>query len=109
LNTTARPQVTSLTLESADVAHSFWIPQLSGKTDVIPNRENHMWIDPRATGVFLGNCAEYCGTQHANMLVRLVVDTPEDFEKWVAHQKANAEHPNVQTGRDLFLSLSCVN
>jgi cytochrome c oxidase subunit 2 len=68
-----------------------------------------MWIDPRATGVFLGNCAEYCGTQHANMLVRLVVDTPEDFDKWVAHQKENAEHPNVQPGRDLFLSLSCVN
>jgi cytochrome c oxidase subunit 2 len=109
LNTTAQPKVTSLTLESADVAHSFWIPQLAGKTDVIPNRSNHMWIDPRATGVFLGNCAEYCGTQHANMLVRLVVDTPEDFDKWVAHQKENAEHPNVQPGRDLFLSLSCVN
>jgi cytochrome c oxidase subunit 2 len=109
LNTTAQPKVTSLTLESADVAHSFWIPQLAGKTDVIPNRSNHMWIDPRATGVFLGNCAEYCGTQHANMLVRLVVDTPEDFDKWVVHQKENAEHPNVQPGRDLFLSLSCVN
>jgi cytochrome c oxidase subunit 2 len=68
-----------------------------------------MWIDPRASGVFLGNCAEYCGTQHANMLVRVVVETPEDFDKWVAHQKENAEHPNVQTGRDLFLSLSCVN
>jgi cytochrome c oxidase subunit II len=109
LSTRERPKITSLTLESADVAHSFWIPQLAGKTDVIPNRVNHMWVDPREPGVYLGNCAEYCGTQHANMLVRVVVDSPEDFEKWVAHQKEDAAHPNAQTGRELFLSLSCVN
>jgi cytochrome c oxidase subunit 2 len=109
LNTKEHPMVSSLTLQSADVAHSFWIPQLAGKTDVIPNRINHMWIDPREPGVYLGNCAEYCGTQHANMLVRVVVDSPEDFDKWVAHQKEDAEHPAAQPGRDLFLALSCVN
>jgi len=109
LNTKERPKVTSLNLESADVAHSFWIPQLAGKTDVIPNRVNHMWIDPREPGVYLGNCAEYCGTQHANMLVRVVVDSPEDFEKWAAQQKEDAAHPAAQPGRELFQSLSCVN
>jgi len=109
VNTADKPRFTNLTLESADVAHSFWVPQLSGKTDVIPNRTNHMWIDPRETGVYLGNCAEYCGTQHANMLLRVVVDTPEDFDKWVANQKEDAPHPTAQPGRELFLSLSCVN
>ena len=108
LNTPGHPKVTNLTLESADVAHSFWIPQLAGKTDVIPNRKNQMWIDPREPGVYLGNCAEYCGTQHANMLVRVVVDSPEDFDRWVQQQK-NDQPPRVQPGRDLFLSVSCVN
>jgi cytochrome c oxidase subunit 2 len=104
-----QPKVTDLTLESADVAHSFWVPQLSGKTDVIPNRSNHMWIDPRLTGVYLGNCAEYCGTQHANMQLRVVADSAEDFDKWVALQKQDAAHPGAQPGRELFLSLNCVN
>ena len=106
LNTPANPRQTYLTLESADVAHSFWVPQLSGKTDVIPNRSNHMWIDPREGGIYLGNCAEYCGTQHANMLIRVVVDSPEDFDKWVADQKQMAA---AQQARDTFMSLSCVN
>jgi len=59
---------TFLKLQSADVAHSFWVPQLAGKTDLIPNRENLMWIAPTEPGTYLGNCAEYCGTQHARML-----------------------------------------
>src|SRR6185503_11790655 len=64
---------TALTLESADVVHSFWVPQLAGKTDLIPNRRNAMWVEPYATGTYLGNCAEYCGVQHAKMLLRVVV------------------------------------
>ena len=66
-----------------------------------------MWMDPRVEGTFLGNCAEFCGMQHANMLLRVVVHTPEDFEKWVAVQQeaARRDHP----GRDLFVSLSCIN
>ncbi len=71
---------TYLTLQSQDVIHSFWVPQLAGKTDLIPNRNNYMWIDPREPGVFVGNCAEYCGTQHANMLLRVVAQTPEGFK-----------------------------
>src|SRR5215510_5072636 len=86
----AQPQPTFLKLESADVAHSFWIPQLAGKTDVIPNRDNSMWIDPMTPGTYLGNCAEYCGTQHARMLIRVIVHPTGDFENWVAAQKAAA-------------------
>jgi cytochrome c oxidase subunit 2 len=99
-----------LTLESADVAHSFWVPQLSGKTDVIPNRANHMWLDPRETGVYYGNCAEYCGTQHANMLIRVVADTAEDFDKWTAsQQKVATADPSAAQARDAFLGMACVN
>lgn len=101
---------TFLKLESADVAHSFWIPQLAGKTDVIPNRENRMWIEPKQAGTYLGNCAEYCGTQHAHMLIRVIVHPPDEFEQWVAAQRQPpVDGPQVRAGRDTFLSTSCVN
>ena len=101
---------TFLTLHSADVIHSFWIPQLAGKTDVVPNRENHMWVEPREPGLFVGQCAEYCGTQHANMLLRVFVHTPEDFQAWVrGQQRAANEDPAVREGRDRFLATACVN
>ncbi len=110
VSTTAKPALTFLRLESADVAHSFWVPQLSGKTDLIPNQINSMWIDPQQEGTFLGNCAEYCGMQHANMLLRVVVQSPGDFEKWVVAQKkeASADQP-LDAARSTFLSLSCVS
>ena len=101
---------TALKLESADVAHSFWVPQLAGKTDVIPNRANTMWVEPYATGTYLGNCAEFCGNQHARMLIRVVVESPEDFDRWIAEQKRPAVvDPAVRAGRDLFMKTSCVN
>jgi cytochrome c oxidase subunit II len=110
LSTAAKPATTSLKLESADVAHSFWVPQLAGKTDVIPGITNTMWIDPRQEGIFLGNCAEYCGTQHANMLLRVIVEPPADFEKWTAAQKLDAaSDPRMESARATFLSMSCVN
>jgi cytochrome c oxidase subunit 2 len=101
---------TFLTLESADVAHSFWVPELAGKTDVIPNHTNQMWLEPRKPGVYLGNCAEFCGLQHANMLIRVVVESPEEFAAWVEAQRRDAAAaPEQQAGRDLFLKTSCVN
>jgi len=110
VSTSAKPAVTVLKLQSADVAHSFWVPQLAGKTDLIPNRTNSMWIDPRQEGAFLGNCAEYCGTQHANMLLRVIVQSQPDFANWTAEQKLNAARDSeIKTGRAAFLSLSCVN
>jgi len=106
----AKPAHTLLKLQSADVAHSFWVGQLSGKVDLIPGITNSMWLDPRQTGIYLGNCAEYCGTQHANMLIRVIVDSPADFEKWAAAQKMNASaDPQLEAARSKFLSLNCIN
>lgn len=64
----AHPTPTFLKLLSADTDHSFWVPELGGKTDLIPNRVNEMWLDPSRPGIYLGQCAQYCGTQHAKML-----------------------------------------
>src|SRR6267154_2702953 len=101
---------TFLKLQSADVAHSFWVPQLAGKTDVIPGRENAMWFEPTQPGTYLGNCAEYCGMQHARMLIRVIVHPPGEFEHWVAQQQqAAAEQTSALAGRQVFFSNSCVN
>jgi cytochrome c oxidase subunit II len=106
----SRRQPTFLKLQSADVAHSFWVPQLAGKTDLIPNRENRMWIDPTQPGTYLGNCAEYCGMQHARMLIRVIVHPPAEFERWVTEQKRPAaEEPSALEGRRVFFANSCVN
>jgi cytochrome c oxidase subunit II len=99
-----------LELTSVDVAHSFWIPQLSGKMDAIPNRINYLWMDPRERGTYWGNCAEYCGTQHANMLLRVIAQPEADFKAWAAEQqKPAAESDSGANGKALFQSLSCVN
>ncbi len=101
---------TYLQLESMDVIHSFWVPQLSGKTDLIPNRENFTWIDPSQPGIYLGNCAEYCGTQHANMLLRVVAQEQSDFAKWAGEQQKPAEDsPQLEAAKAMFDSLACVN
>ncbi|HZE70511.1 MAG TPA: cytochrome c oxidase subunit II [Pyrinomonadaceae bacterium] len=103
-------QPTFLKLQSADVAHSFWVPQLAGKTDLIPNRENRMWIEPTNPGIYLGNCAEYCGTQHARMLIRVVVQSPDEFDRWVRdQQQATSPATNAAEGRKAFLANSCIN
>ncbi|HXX15561.1 MAG TPA: cytochrome c oxidase subunit II [Candidatus Eremiobacteraceae bacterium] len=105
-----RPTPTFVTLLSADTDHSFWIPQLAGKTDLIPNRVNSMWIDPHSTGMYLGQCAQYCGVQHAKMLLRVYVDSPEQFDAWVAAQKRPAQASDaVARGRHIFESTACVN
>jgi cytochrome c oxidase subunit II len=104
-----RRQVTSLTLESADVIHSFWVPQLAGKTDLIPNRVNRMWIEPRKAGTYLGNCAEYCGTQHAKMRLRVIAHPVEEFARWVESQRRPAADTLSSAGRERFFSTSCVN
>lgn len=104
------PRPTRLSLESADVCHSFWVPRLGGKMDVIPGIVNTLWLEPRESGEYLGQCAEYCGTQHAHMLLKVVAESPEDFERWLANQARPAvEDPQVAEGRAAFLSESCVN
>ena len=106
----AHPTPTFLKLLSADTDHSFWVPELGGKTDLIPNRVNHMWLDPLHPGIYLGQCAQYCGTEHAKMLLRVVVETPSDFAAWVAaEQKAAVQDPRVSAGRRVFESTACIN
>src|SRR6202046_3495847 len=104
------PTPTFLTLLSADTDHSFWVPQLAGKTDLIPNRVNHMWMDPYQTGVFLGQCAQYCGTQHAKMLLRVYVDSPQEFATWIPPQQQPAVlDENVAAGKRVFETTACIN
>jgi len=103
-----RPVV--LRLEGPDVIHSFWVPQLGGKRDVVPGRINHIALTPDAPGEYLGQCAEFCGASHANMRVRVFVDTPPAFERWVAAQKAPPAEPTgaAADGKAVFTRSACV-
>jgi cytochrome c oxidase subunit II len=104
----SHPTPSFLQLLSADTDHSFWVPELAGKTDLIPNHPNRMWMDPHRTGVFLGQCAQYCGTQHAKMLLRVSVDGPEEFASWVRAQQKPAEAGAI-AGRRVFETNACMN
>ncbi len=101
---------TFLTLLSADTDHSFWVPRLAGKTDLIPNHPNKMWIQPLETGVYLGQCAQYCGTQHALMLLRVYAQTRQDFDRWINEQAAGARaDESFAEGRKVFERTACIN
>src|SRR6202166_2623936 len=106
----ANPTPTFLKLLSADTDHSFWVPRLAGKTDLIPNRVNKMWIDPHEVGVYVGQCAQYCGMQHAKMLLRVYVDSPEQFGQWVQEETKPAQpDESVDEGRRIFETTACIN
>jgi cytochrome c oxidase subunit 2 len=106
----ANPTPTFLTLLSADTDHSFWVPRLAGKTDLIPNQINRMWIAPREPGLYVGQCAQYCGTQHAKMLLRVYVDTRTDFDRWVEAQRQPAPTGAADSeGARVFQRTACVN
>ncbi len=115
LSTDQMPRPTFLTLLSADVVHSYWVPQLAGKTDVIPNHVNRMWIDPRHPGVYKGQCGQFCGVEHAKMLLSVYVDTPEQFAAWIRQEQQKAapdaagEDPKVSEGRHIFYTQACIN
>lgn len=99
VSSAADPRPTFMKLTSADVIHSFWVPQLNGKTDLLPDRVNEMWLDPQQPGLYLGQCAQFCGAQHAKMLLRVYVDTPEQFRQWIAaQQKQQPELASQQAG-----------
>lgn len=83
----AQPTLTFITLLSAGTDHSFLIPRLAGKTDLIPNHPDSTWTEPHKTGIYLGQCAQYCGTQHAKMLLRVYVESRADFDRWVRRQQ----------------------
>jgi cytochrome c oxidase subunit 2 len=95
-----RPVV--LHLHAADVIHSFWVPNLHGKMDLVPGRRNTTWLQADSPGTYRGQCAEYCGLQHANMGLTVVAEAPADFERWLAAQRAGAAlpaSPDAQRGR----------
>ncbi len=110
VSTSQRPEPTYMRLLSSDVDHSFWVPQLAGKTDLIPNHPNDLWMDPRQPGLYLGQCAQFCGVEHAKMLLRVYVDTPEQFAAWVKdQQQPGAQDEKVAAGRHVFETEACMN
>lgn len=101
-----------INLRSEDVIHSFWVPKIAGKVDLMPGRKNHMWIQADQTGHYYGQCAEFCGDSHAYMLFRVEVVEPAEFAKWVEKQKSPAAAVAVgspaEKGKALFAAKSCV-
>lgn len=100
-------QPVELTLRSDDVIHSLWVPELGGKTDLIPGHTNTMTLEARRPGTYQGKCAEYCGLQHAKMLFLVIAEPEGDFEAWVADQRRAAETPTTSRGAALFRQKSC--
>lgn len=103
-------RATLLELTSADVIHSFWVPSLAGKVDMIPGRATHLRLEPSVAGIYRGQCAEYCGGPHALMAFEAVAMEPNAFDEWLSRQAAPAREPSTPTtarGRDLFLALGC--
>jgi cytochrome c oxidase subunit II len=110
VSSSGHPLPTYLKLMSADVDHSFWVPELAGKTDLIPNRVNQMWVDPQTTGLYLGQCAQFCGVEHAKMLLRVYVDTPQQFAEWTRNQQLpGRQDSQAALGRHILETESCMN
>jgi cytochrome c oxidase subunit II len=108
------PTPTFMSLLSADTNHDFWVPRLAGKVDLIPNHPNSMWMEPHETGLFLGQCNEYCGTSHALMQLRVYVQTREEFDRWVKTQQqtdmsAEGLSHEAAEGRKVFESTACID
>jgi cytochrome c oxidase subunit 2 len=103
-----RPVV--LKLVGWDVIHSFWVPQIAAKRDVIPGRRDQITFTADTPGTYWGQCAEFCGTSHANMLLRLMVDPPEQFDRWVQAQLAAPGEPTgpAADGKTLYTTRACV-
>jgi cytochrome c oxidase subunit II len=101
----------TIKLESSDVIHSFWVPSLIGKMDLITGRQNTIQFVAEREGVYRGQCAEFCGWQHAHMGMLVVARSREEFDRWREHQIKAAEPPSDperQRGQDIFLSKPCV-
>jgi cytochrome c oxidase subunit 2 len=105
---TGRP--VEITLQSADVIHSFWVPQLAGKLDMIPGLINTLTVNARDPGMYRGQCAEYCGAQHAQMAFYVVAHEPAEFERWLADKSQPAQAAAAvpaDGGADLFIANGC--
>ena len=99
-----------LLLDTEDVIHSFWVPSLAGKVDMIPGRVNHLVLRAEKSGIYRGQCAEYCGAQHAHMALYVVAHEPAEFERWLEREARPAAEETaapVQRGRALFAAAGC--
>ena len=97
-------------LATHDVIHSVWVPQLAGKTDAVNGQTNVMWLEARTAGIYRGECAEYCGVQHANMSLTVVAEDSTAFAAWLAAQRAPAGpagEPVTASGAAVFLTARC--
>jgi cytochrome c oxidase subunit 2 len=100
-----------IALASADVIHSFWVPTLHGKMDLIPNQTSHIRIQATDPGVYRGECAEFCGAQHANMLFLVIAEARDRFDAWLAAQREPGRLPATEQerlGQQVFISHACV-
>ncbi len=101
-----------LQLDSADVIHNFWVPQLGRKLDMVPGHTNRLWVEPTQTGAFLGACAEYCGTEHAWMRLRVIVQPQAEFDAWQRQQTQTSVSPtsgDAAQGAMLFQQVTCAS
>ncbi len=99
-----------LQLAGADVIHSFWVPSLAGKQDLIPGRDNELTFIAQRAGIYRGQCAEFCGMQHARMALMVIAHPPDEFEAWHRQQQADAFRPSddeLTRGRDVFIAKAC--
>lgn len=99
-----------LELASVDVIHSFWVPSLHGKKDLIPGRKNRTWLRADQPGVYRGQCGEYCGLEHAKMAISVIAVPPAEFEAWLARQRRPAPAPvtdQQRRGQQVFLGGPC--
>lgn len=98
-------------LTSADVIHSFWIPSLSDKLDMLPGKTNDVVLKADKQGVYRGQCAEFCGSQHANMILRVYADPEDTFDTWIANQQADAKQPDsdlLERGQQVYFNNACM-
>jgi len=102
----------SVQLESADVIHSFWVPELGRKMDMIPGHPNALWLEADRAGSYVGACSEYCGAQHAWMRLLVIVQTPDEFEQWARAMREPPPVPTraeVEEGLNIFREKTCAN
>ena len=100
-------EVINIQLESVDVIHSFWVPKLAGKVDMVPNNDNTIWLKANVAGEYFGQCAEFCGVSHANMRFKVIAQPRPEFEAWLEAQAADAVEPFdplAKEGQELFVS-----
>lgn len=99
-----------LKLEGLDVIHSFWVPSLAGKQDLVPGRSNELVIRADRPGIYRGQCAEFCGLQHAHMAFMVIAEAPEEFDRWMSAQRqpaAQSSDQGLAAGRQTFLAKPC--